>query len=85
MEHVVQVALAGAVGLLVRADPGDGAAGRGVGRALLAQLRQNLGALRIGTLRTEVEWDDADLMNFFRREGFRPASRMCLDLALDED
>lgn len=59
--------------------------GIGVGRALMKQLRQNLCALRIPILRTEIDWDSGDLMNFFRREGFKPAPRLCLDLALEED
>jgi ribosomal protein S18 acetylase RimI-like enzyme len=56
---------------------------RGVGRALLGQLRKNLGALGVGRLRTEVAWDDQQLLRFFHREGFRPAERLCLDLDLD--
>ncbi len=57
--------------------------GRHVGRALMRQLRLNLGALGIGTLRTEVAWDDFDLLAFFRREGFMPAQRLCLEAAID--
>ncbi|MFO1078465.1 MAG: GNAT family N-acetyltransferase [Planctomycetota bacterium] len=56
--------------------------GQGVGTALMSQLRQNLLALGIGALQTEVSWDDLDLMGFFQRTGFRPASRICLDLSL---
>lgn len=55
---------------------------RGVGAALLEQLRKNLGALGIARLQTEVDWDEQDLMRFFHREGFRPAPRLCLDLDL---
>ena len=63
---------------------------RGVGRALLRQLRKNLAALGVGRLRTEVAWDDQELVGFFHRAGFRPADRLCLDLDLarrsdDED
>jgi len=54
-----------------------------VGKALLRQLRLNLGALRITTLRTEVPWDDFDLLAFLRREGFTPADRLCLECPLD--
>lgn len=57
--------------------------GKGVGRALLAQLRTNLLGLGIHSLRTEVSWDAQDLMGFFRGEGFLPAPRFCLDLDLD--
>jgi GNAT superfamily N-acetyltransferase len=57
--------------------------GRQVGRALLRQLRLNMGALRIDTLRTEVSWDEFDLLRFFQREGFRPSARICLERVLD--
>ena len=57
--------------------------GRHVGRALMRQLRLNLGALHIATLRTEVAWDDADLLAFFKDEGFAPAPRLCLECHLD--
>lgn len=56
--------------------------GKGVGAALLAQLKQNLLALGIGTLQTEVAWDEIELVHFFQRSGFRPAARVCLDLSL---
>ncbi len=55
---------------------------RGVGTALLRQLRRNLGALRVSRLQTEVGWDNQELLSFFHREGFRPAARLCLDLDL---
>ena len=54
--------------------------GLGVGRALLAQLRTNLVGLNVGTLRTEVAWEDQEILAFFHHEGFRPAERLCLDL-----
>lgn len=54
--------------------------GRGVAHALMRQLRTNLLALRVGTIQTEVHWNDQDLMAFFHREGFQPAARLCLDL-----
>jgi len=57
--------------------------GQRVGKALLRQLRLNLSALRVTTLRTEVSWDDFELLGFFKREGFTPARRLCLDCALD--
>jgi GNAT superfamily N-acetyltransferase len=56
--------------------------GHGVGQALLAQLRVNLHALHVATLRTEVGWDEPMLLTFFQHAGFRPAARFCLDLAL---
>lgn len=54
--------------------------GMGVGAALLAQLCQNLEGLGIPQLRTEVSWEDQDLLRFFHREGFVPAPRLALDL-----
>ena len=58
--------------------------GRGVGRALVRQLRTNLLALGVGTIQTEVHWDDQPLMGFFQREGFQPAARFCLDLDCEQ-
>ncbi|MBD3867361.1 MAG: GNAT family N-acetyltransferase [Acidobacteria bacterium] len=54
-----------------------------VGQALMRQLRINLSALRITSLRTEVSWDDFDLLAFFRSAGFRPSNRLCLERELD--
>jgi ribosomal protein S18 acetylase RimI-like enzyme len=55
---------------------------RGVGRALLGQLRVNLFALGIRSLHTEVAWADQALLAFFQHAGFQPAPRFCLDLDL---
>ncbi len=57
--------------------------GQHVGKALLRQLRMNLSALRVTTLRTEVSWDNFDLLAFFKKEGFAPARRLCLECTLD--
>ena len=57
--------------------------GRHVGKALMRQLRINLGALRITTLRTEVPCEDFELLAFFKSEGFAPAKRLCLECTLD--
>ena len=54
-----------------------------VGDALLRQLRLNLGALRVTCIRTEVAWDNFDLLAFFRRQGFGPAPRLCLERPID--
>lgn len=56
--------------------------GRGVGRALLEQLRLNLSGLRVTALRTEVGWDEFELLGFFHHEGFRPAERLCLEMTV---
>lgn len=59
--------------------------GKGVGDALLEQLTVNLRGLNVTTLRTEVGWDEPELLTFFRHEGFRPAARFCLDLDVTRD
>jgi ribosomal protein S18 acetylase RimI-like enzyme len=55
---------------------------RKVGKALLRQLVANLGALRIETIQTQVDWDHWELLQFFAREGFRPAPRIALERRL---
>jgi ribosomal protein S18 acetylase RimI-like enzyme len=65
----------------ISVDPGS--RGKNVGKALMRQLRLNLGALRITTLRTEVSWDHFDLLAFFRSQGFRLSDRLCLECPLD--
>lgn len=57
-----------------------GRRGLGIGAAMLRQLRQNLLGVGTRTLRTEVSWDDQQLLSFFHRCGFEPAKRLCLDL-----
>ncbi len=57
---------------------------RHIGEALVDQLRTNLKALNVATLRTEVGWDEVDLLRFFQHHGFRPAPRLCLDLDLTQ-
>lgn len=54
-----------------------------IGRALMVQLRQNLGALKVGSIRTEVDWTDFQLLVFLQKEGFMPAPRLCLETRLD--
>jgi hypothetical protein len=49
----------------------------------MRQLRINLGALCITTLRTEISWDEADLAGFFKKEGFHPSGRLCLECSID--
>ena len=51
-----------------------------VGHALLRQFRANVGALGATVIRTEVDWDDFDLLPFFHGEGFVPSRRLCLEL-----
>ena len=58
--------------------------GQHVATALLDQLRTNLEGLGISVLRTEVGWENTELLGFFRREGFVMAQRVCLDMNLAE-
>lgn len=56
---------------------------RGIGAALIDQLRTNLLGLGIRTLSTEVGWNNLEMIHFFNHEGFSPAPRLCLDLDLE--
>lgn len=51
----------------------------GIATALLDQLLDNLRGLRIARLRTEVAWDEIDLLAFFAKAGFAPAPRLVLE------
>ena len=53
-----------------------------IGQALLRQLLMNLQALRIERVRTEVDWEQLDLLRFLQRSGFAPAQRFCLERKL---
>jgi ribosomal protein S18 acetylase RimI-like enzyme len=55
---------------------------RGVGRALVSQLLANLSTLRVEKVRTEVDWQDRDLLAYLDRSGFRPSQRLCFDQSL---
>jgi len=57
--------------------------GRSVGKALMRQFRLNLGALRVATIRTEVSWDDTEMLGFFRSQDFKLSNRLCLEVELD--
>lgn len=54
-----------------------------IARSLMRQLRRNLGAIGVRTIRTEVEWSEFDLLAFFRSERFVPAARLCLECTID--
>ncbi|MCP4872065.1 MAG: GNAT family N-acetyltransferase [Proteobacteria bacterium] len=56
--------------------------GHHVAAALFRQVEMQLRALGIETLRTEVAWDQEELMGFFRHAGFLPAARLCLQKEL---
>jgi ribosomal protein S18 acetylase RimI-like enzyme len=55
---------------------------KGVGRALVSQLLTNLGTLRVEKVRTEVDWQDHDLLAYLDRNGFLPAQQLCFDQPL---
>ena len=57
--------------------------GQGLGHALLDQLATNLRGLGVSSLRTEVAWEDQDLLRFFHEMRFVPAERLCLELDLE--
>ena len=56
--------------------------GRGIGRALMAQLALNLEGLRVDFVRTEADWSQWPLLSFLASVGFRPSQRLCLELPL---
>lgn len=53
--------------------------GQGIAQAMMEQLLRNLAGLRIETIRTEVAWDDAGLLGFLNKEGFKPVPRLVLE------
>jgi ribosomal protein S18 acetylase RimI-like enzyme len=52
---------------------------KGVGRALISQLLVNLGTLRVEKVRTEVDWNDRELLAYLDHSGFRPSQQLCFD------
>lgn len=56
--------------------------GRRIGSALMRQLLANLQGLRVERVRTEVRWDELELLAFLKRQGFQPSQRLSLTLAL---
>ncbi len=56
---------------------------RRVSKALMRQLEMNLKALGVATVRTEVSWEQQDLLRFLAHLGFEPAPRFCLQKRLD--
>jgi len=55
---------------------------RGVGHALVSQLLVNLGTLRVEKVRTEVDWQDHELLAYLGRNGFRPSQQLCFNRSL---
>lgn len=58
---------------------------QGVGQALIEQLSKNLSGLRVEVLRTEVAWDEVELIRFLANTHFRPAHRLVLERRLGSD
>jgi predicted N-acetyltransferase YhbS len=56
--------------------------GQRVAQALMRQLEMNLTGLRVPVLRTEVAWDQFELLAFFHAAGFVPAQRLSLEKTL---
>lgn len=56
---------------------------QGVATAMLEQLLLNLSGLRIEHLRTEVAWNELELMAFFAKSGFAPVPRLVLEKAVE--
>ncbi|MFO1115981.1 MAG: GNAT family N-acetyltransferase [Beijerinckiaceae bacterium] len=57
-------------------------AGQNVGSVLVSQLLRQLANLRVERVRTIVEWNNAELLAFLDRMGFRPTQNMTLALEL---
>lgn len=54
-----------------------------IAHELFAQLRRNVAAIGATAIRTEVAWNDFDLLGFLHGEGFAPAPRLCLERKVD--
>jgi len=61
-------------------DPGY--QGHGVGQALMAKLMANLSILQVDNVRTEVDWNDRDLIAYLDSAGFVPAQTLVLSRKL---
>lgn len=57
--------------------------GRHIARALMRQLEMNLRALGVEKVRTEVDWEQLDFLQFLAHMGYRPAPRFCLERTID--
>ncbi len=53
--------------------------GKGVGFALMDQLKMNLKAANADKIYTLVDWNDGLLISFFQRSGFVPSHRVSLE------
>lgn len=57
---------------------------QGIGRALLSQLLMNLATLRIESVRTELDWNDWELLAYLNDCGFRPSQQVCFERAVKD-
>ena len=53
-----------------------------VGHSLMAQLLANLASLQVESVRSEVEWNNFELLGFLESCGFKPSQRLALSCAL---
>ena len=53
--------------------------GKSVGAAMMRQFLMNARALGVAKLRTEVGWNEVELIRFFDRHGFKHGGRMVLE------
>jgi N-acetylglutamate synthase-like GNAT family acetyltransferase len=58
--------------------------GRGVGRALMTELKQALRRLGVRSLHSQAAWTNQDLLHFFAGSGFELASRLALERPVTE-
>ena len=56
--------------------------GRGIATAILESLLENLEALGIERVRTEIAWNDRELAGFLGKNGFAPVPRLVLERPL---
>jgi len=54
----------------------------GVGQALMSQLLINLGTLRVEKIRTEVDWQEHNLLAYLDHCGFRPSQQLSFERPL---
>lgn len=57
----------------------------GIATEMFSQYLQALRGLRIARVRTEVDWNDHDLISFFGKAGFQPAARLVLECEVTTD
>jgi len=68
---------------VIGVDP-DGQHG-GAGHALLDGITETLAKLKIGELRTQVDWQDQELTGFFATAGFRLAPEQVFERSVSRD